>query len=138
MRSAVGALALAVFIGSAHAGDLGREDPSFFDGLLPKQLYRGPGALLSFPPSFAPHSLYPLTDDELRLRDRSYALIRPQQHRDLWNVLVASFGEAKFFPLDILRFDRRAYGDMLVSLPFRSETGRYSRLIDDINNDILL
>src|SRR5205807_7774437 len=95
-------------------------------------------AALSFPPAFILHSPFPLTDDELRLRDRSYALIRPQQHRDLWNTLLESYRESKLFPLDLLRFDGRAYGEMLIGLPYASEAGRYARLIDDVNNDIML
>ncbi len=131
-------LLLAFSSGLAAAGDLGRDDPSIFEGLLPRQLYVGPVAPLAFPSPAIPHSLYPLTDDEERLRNQSYALIRPPQHRDLWNLLVASFREAKVFPLGVLFFDRTAYADMLIGLPFRSEAGRYSRLIDDVKGDALL
>jgi hypothetical protein len=129
---------LAALFGTATAGDLGRYEPSFWDGLLPRQLYVGPVAPLAFPPAGIDHSLYPLTDDEERLRDQSYALIRPPQHRELWNLLVASFREAKLFPLDVLSFDRAAYANMLVGLPYRSEAGRYSRLIGDATGDTIL
>jgi len=139
-RNSIGAAALLLiaWLGSAVAGDLGRADPSIFEGILPKQFYLGPAAPLAFPPRFIPHSLYPLTDDEERLRNQSYALIRPPQHRDVWNLLVASNREAKILPLDILSFDRRAYGKMLVGLPYRSEAGRYSRLTDDVVSDVVL
>jgi hypothetical protein len=125
-------------IAPARAGDFGRPDPSIWERVLPRQLFAGPVAPLSLPPSIMPHSLYPLTDDELRLRDQSYMLISPPQHRDAWNVLVESFGQANLFPLDILRIDRRAYANMLIGFPYASEAGRYSRLIDDVGSDYLL
>lgn len=136
---AASALALAALaLSGAIAGDLGRADPNFWDGLLPKQLYTGPVAPLSFPPSGIPHSLYPLTDDEESLRDQAFSILQPPQHRDVWNTLVQSFAQATAFPLDILRFDRYAYANMLIGMPYASEAGRYSRLIDDVSSDYLL
>jgi len=136
---AVRALALcALASSSALAGDLGRADPNFWDGLLPKQLYLGPIAPLSFPPSDVTHSLYPLTDDEASLREQSFSILQPPQHREVWNTLIASFAQATAFPLDILRFDRYAYANMLIGMPYASATARYSRLIDDVGSDYLL
>jgi hypothetical protein len=138
-RGLAGALILcALTFGSAGAGDLGRADPNFWDGLLPKQLYLGPVAPLSFPPSGMPHSLYPLTDDEASLRDQAFSILQPPQHREVWNTLIKSFAQATVFPLDILRFDRYAYANMLIGMPYASEAGRYSRLIDDVGSDYLL
>jgi hypothetical protein len=131
-------LLCALALSSARAGDFGRPDPPIWDGILPKQLYVGPVAPLSMPAPNIPHSLYPLTDDELLLRDQSFALLAPPQTRDAWNVLVASFAQAQFFPLDILRLDPLAYGNMLVGMPYASEVGRYSRLIDDVSSDYML
>ncbi|MBV8754105.1 MAG: hypothetical protein JO328_14685 [Hyphomicrobiales bacterium] len=124
--------------GFAAAGDLGRADPNFWDGLFPKQLYLGPVAPLSFPPADMPHSLYPLTDDEASLREQSFSILQPPQHREVWKTLMASWVEATAFPLDILRADPYAYANMLVGMPFASEAGRYSRLIDDVGSDYLL
>jgi hypothetical protein len=132
------AFALCALALPAAAGDLGRADPNFWDGLLPKQLYAGPVAPLSFPPSGIPHSLYPLTDDEQSLRDQAFSLLQPPQHREVWNTLIKSFAQATAFPLDILRFDRYAYANMLIGMPYASEAGRYSRLIDDVGSDYLL
>ena len=138
-RGLAGALILcALTFGSAVAGDLGRADPNFWDGLLPKQLYLGPVAPLSFPPSGMPHSLYPLTDDEASLRDQAFSILQPPQHREVWNTLIKSFAQATVFPLDILRVDRYAYANMLIGMPYASEAGRYSRLIDDVGSDYLL
>ena len=143
LRSALGRLACALSLGAfalgpAAAGDFGRADPNFWDGLFPKQLYLGPVAPLSFPPALIPHSLYPLTDDEASLRDQAFTMLQPPQHREVWNTLVASFAQATAFPLDILRFDRYAYANMLIGMPYASEVGRYSRLIDDASSDYLL
>jgi hypothetical protein len=138
-RGVAGALILcALTAGSARAGDLGRADPNFWDELLPKQLYLGPVAPLSFPPSGMPHSLYPLTDDETSLREQSFSILQPPQHREVWKTLMASWVQATAFPLDILRADPYAYANVLIGMPFASEAGRYSRLIDDVGSDYLL
>src|SRR5690348_11308212 len=129
---------IALSLGAAGAGDLGRADPNFWDGLLPKQLYLGPVAPLSFPPSGMPHSLYPLTDDEASLREQSFSMLQPPQHREVWKTLMASWVQATVFPLDILRADPYAYANVLIGMPFASEAGRYSRLIDDVGSDYLL
>jgi hypothetical protein len=133
------ALALAALaLRAAGAGDLGRADPNFWDGLLPKQLYLGPVAPLSFPPSGMPHSLYPLTDAEASLREQSFSILQPPQHREVWKTLMDSWVQATAFPLDILRADPYAYANVLIGLPFASEEARYSRLIDDVSSDYLL
>jgi hypothetical protein len=138
-RGLAGALILcALALVSARAGDLGRADPNFWDGLLPKQLYVGPVAPLSFPPSGMYHSLYPLTDDETSLREQSFSMLQPPQHREVWKTLMASWVQATAFPLDILRADPYAYANVLIGMPFASEAGRYSRLIDDVGSDYLL
>jgi hypothetical protein len=135
------ACALILFVatpGFAADGDLGRADTNFWDGLLPKQLYLGPVAPLSFPPADMPHSLYPLTDDEASLREQSFSILQPPQHREVWKTLMASWVQATAFPLDILRADPYAYANVLIGMPFASEAGRYSRLIDDVGSDYLL
>ena len=138
-RRLAGALILcALTTAPALAGDLGRADPNFWDGLLPKQLYLGPVAPLSFPPSGIPHSFYPLTDDETSLREQSFSMLQPPQHREVWKTLMASWVQATAFPLDILRADPYAYANVLIGMPFASEAGRYSRLIDDVGSDYLL
>jgi hypothetical protein len=142
-RHALGRIACALSLcglalGSAMAGDFGRPDQNFWEGLLPKQLYLGPVAPMSFPPALIPHSLYPLTDNEASLRDEAFTMLQPPQHREVWNTLVASFAQATAFPLDILRFDRYAYANMLIGIPYASDAGRYSRLIDDASSDYLL
>lgn len=139
VRFAACALVLLILTpGFAAAGDLGRADPNFWDGLFPKQLYLGPVAPLSFPPADMPHSLYPLTDDEASLREQSFSILQPPQHREVWKTLMDSWVQATAFPLDILGADPYAYANMLIGMPFASEAGRYSRLIDDVGSDYLL
>ena len=69
--------------------------------------------------------------NQMPLREQAFSMLQPPQHREVWNVLVESFAQATAFPLDILRFDRYAYANMLIGMPYASDAGRYSRLIDD-------
>src|SRR5581483_1913086 len=66
----------------AQAGDFGRPSPSLLDGLIPKQFFKGP---------VFPQSTSPITDLEEELRDRSYALIHPNEPRGNWNLYIAGF-----------------------------------------------
>jgi hypothetical protein len=116
-------------IGSLRPGDFDRPMPSVLDGLLPKQLTLGPVTRIPGDP---------LTDAEEELRNRAYDLIRLPQRRDEWKVILASARVAKALPPSVLWFDRKAYGNMLVGLPFRSEAGRYARLRDDVASDMML
>jgi hypothetical protein len=116
-------------IGSLRPGDFDRPMPSVLDGLLPRQLTLGP--VTRIPGN-------PLTDAEEELRDRAYDLIRLPQRREEWKVILASARVAKALPPSVLWFDRKAYGSMLVGLAFRSEAGRYGRLLDDVASDMML
>lgn len=116
-------------IGSLRPGDFDRPMPSILDGLLPRQLTLGP--VTSIPSD-------PLTDAEEELRNRAYDLIRLPQRREEWKTVLASARVASALPPSLVSLDRTAYGTMLVGLPFRSETGRYSRLIDDVASDTAL
>jgi hypothetical protein len=116
-------------LGAFRNGDFDRPAPSIFDGLLPKQLILGPVTRIPGDP---------LTDAEEELRNRAYDLLRLPQRREQWKLILASARVAKALPPSILSVDRTAYGDMLVGLPFRSEAGRYSRLLDDVISDTML
>ena len=116
-------------IGSLRNGDFDRPAPGPFDGLLPKQLALGP--VIRVPGN-------PLTDAEEELRNRAYDLIRLPQRREKWKLILASARVAKALPWSIASIDPTAYGDMLVGMPFRSEVGRYSRLMDDVISDTML
>ncbi|HKS65538.1 MAG TPA: hypothetical protein VJT13_27785 [Xanthobacteraceae bacterium] len=124
-RAMAAAFALAL-PGLAHAGDFGRPSPSLLDGLIPKQFWKGP---------VTGQSSFPLTDLEEQLRDRSYALIRPNEPRGSWNLFIAGFQLAHLFPPDIARYDHTEYARMLLWTPSRSEASLYNRLIEDMAAD---
>jgi hypothetical protein len=108
-------------------GDFGRPKPSLFEGLIPKQFWKGP---------VEPQSAFPLTDLEVELRDRSYALIRPNEPRGKWNVYIAEFQLAHMFPPEFDEpYDYTEYGRMLLQTLARSEASSYNRLIEDMAAD---
>jgi hypothetical protein len=108
-------------------GDFGRPKPSLLDGLIPKQFWKGP---------VETQSAFPLTDLEEELRDRSYALIRPNEPRGKWNVYIAGFQLAHLFPPDFEDpYDYTEYGRMLLATLARSEASSYNRLIEDMAAD---
>ena len=85
----------------------------------------------------APVSLYPLTDDELLLRDYAYQLIEPSYDRQRWYSVLAEWGLTHTFRPEWWRCDPTAYAARLMNAYVRSETTRYSRLNGDIRNDVL-
>ena len=81
---------------------------------------------------------FPLTDLENELRDRSYALIRPNEPRGNWNLYIAGFQIAHLLPPSMTDYDHTEYARMLLSTPARSEVSSYNRLIDDMANEGML
>ncbi|HMK82033.1 MAG TPA: hypothetical protein VK438_20430 [Xanthobacteraceae bacterium] len=124
-RGLLTALAL-MLPGLALAGDLGRPSPSVFDGLIPKQFLKAP---------VFPQSTSPITDLEEELRDRSYAMIRPNEPRGDFNLYIAGFQIAHLLPPAFTYRDHTEYARMLLWTPSRSEASLYSRLIEDMQDD---
>ena len=112
--------------GLAQTGDFGRPKPSLLEGLIPRQFWQGP---------VTGYSWYPLTDLEQELRDRSYALIRPNEPRGNWNIYIAGFGIAHLLPPPMIYYDHTEYARMLLSTPARSEASSYNRVIEDTTAD---
>ena len=112
--------------GLAFGGDFGRPSPSLLDGLIPRQFWKGP---------VTGYSSFPITDLEEQLRDRSYALIRPNEPRGSWNIYIAGFQLAHLFPPAIAYYDHTEYARMLLWTPSRSEASLYYRLIEDMAAD---
>jgi len=112
--------------GHADAGDFGRPRPSLLEGLIPKQFWQGP---------VSGYSSFPLTDLEEQLRDRSYALIRPNEPRGNWNIYIAGFHIAHLLPPGMSYFDQTEYARMLLATPSRSEASLYNRLMQDLDAD---
>jgi hypothetical protein len=115
-----------VYPGLAHAGDFGRPKPSLFDNLIPRQFWKGP---------VTGQSSFPITDLEEQLRDRSYALIRPNEPRGKWNIYIASFQLAHLLPPTPIYEDHTEYARMLLLTPSRSEASFYYRLMEDMDAD---
>lgn len=110
----------------AQTGDFGRPKPSLLEGLIPQQFWKGP---------VTGYSVYPLTNLEEELRDRSYALIRPNEPRGKWNVYIAGFQIAHLVPPGMTYYDYTEYARMLLATPARSEASSYLRLIEDMAAD---
>jgi len=111
---------------SVQAGDFGRPKPSLLEGLIPQQFWKGP---------VTGYSGFPFTNLEEELRDRSYALIRPNEPRGKWNIYIAGFQIAGWLPPQYVYYDHTEYARMLLWTPARSEASSYSRLIDDMGED---
>jgi hypothetical protein len=131
MCAALLALLLAITVAalgpaSAADGDFGRPRPSFLDGLIPPQFWKGP---------VTGYSNYPLTEAENELRDRAYTLIRPSEPRVEFDVVIARFRFAQIFPPTAANFDHTAYGRNMLWMPGRSEASQYSQLMDDMASD---
>jgi len=127
LRAPAVCIAIALTLpGHADAGDFGRPRPSLLEGLIPKQFWQGP---------VSGYSSFPLTDLEEQLRDRSYALIRPNEPRGNWNIYIAGFHIAHLLPPGMTYFDTTEYARMLLWTLSRSEASLYNRLIEDMDAD---
>lgn len=84
----------------------------------------------------APVSLLPLTDDEQLLRDLAYPLIEPPYDRQRWYGVLAEYGLSNYFKPDWYYCDPTAYAARLMTDFVRSESTRYSRLYEDVRNDV--
>ena len=112
--------------GLAQAGDFGRPRPSLLEGLIPRQFWKAP---------VTGYSSFPFTDLEQQLRDRSYALIRPNEPRGNWNIYIAGFQIAHLLPPGMTYFDTTEYARMLLWTLSRSEASLYNRLMEDLDAD---
>jgi hypothetical protein len=84
-------------------------------------------------PAVNPPWNHQLTDEERRLRDYAYPLIEPPYDRNRWYSVVSEYGQSgRPWPYP----DRSAYASRLFQTAYRSQTARYSRLIEDIRNDV--
>lgn len=129
-RTACAAIALAIIaLSPAGAGDFGRPKPSLLDGFIPPQFWKGPVTGLS---------AFPLTDLENELRDRSYALIRPNEPRGNWSAYIAAMQIAHFFSKPENDDGHTDYARMLLLSDARSEASAYNRLIEDTTADGML
>ena len=124
-------LCLLILIGCSN-GDFGRVRPSLraddIHAWVGRDAARGIGA---------PISQFPLTDDEILLRDYAYQLIEPPYDRQRWYSVLGEWGLTHYFRPDWYSCDPTAYAARLMTAFVRSETARYSRINDDIRNDVV-
>jgi hypothetical protein len=124
-------LCLLIMIGCTN-GDFGRVRPSLVtDGIhawVGRDAARADGA---------PVSQFPLTDDEMLMRDYAYQLIQPAYDRNRWYSVLGEWGMTHYFKPEWYLCDPTAYAARLMNAIVRSETSRYSRLDDDVRNDVI-
>jgi hypothetical protein len=129
--SALALLATCIMLAGCAGGDFGRTREDFRNDDMHRWLgmeATGSVGLKS--------SQFQLTDGERQLRDQAYPLIEPPHSRPAWK---AVFGEYQVIASPWRQqvvFDRTAYGRALIDEPHRSDTSRYSQLIDDVRDDI--
>jgi hypothetical protein len=125
------ALCLLILIGCQN-GDFGRVRPSLVtDGIhawVGRDAARDVGA---------PVSLYPLTDDEILLRDYAYQLIEPPYDRQRWYSVLGEWGLTHYFRPEWYNCDPTVYAARLMNAYVRSEIARYARLDDDMRDDVV-
>ncbi len=122
----------ALLAGCALNGDFGRVRP----GLVTDDMHAWVGTEAARAHGIPP-STYPLTDDERALRDLAYPLIEPPYERNRWYSVLNEYGLNRTFQPDWYVYDVMAYGDRLLGRAYRSASGRYARLNDDIRNDVV-
>ncbi|WP_133121857.1 hypothetical protein [Pleomorphomonas carboxyditropha] len=154
-----GALALIMIAVAAcgrPTGDFGRAEPSFLhDTLLPAA-----GNLMASQARKEPVSAFPLTDDEIELRNRAWAFVRAPHVRDWWlDTLVegertrilpilkggdamspetAAMFPQVALPLVAPAYDRGRYHRHLLSDGRVSTETLWTRIIDDAGADTAL
>jgi len=75
-----------------------------------------------------------LTDEERRLRDLAYPLIDPPYDRNKWYSFLGELGlGSRTWPYP----DRNEYATRLFTQPYRSQTARYNKLMEDIRADVI-
>ncbi len=132
MLAVIATGAVVSLLGGCSGGDFGRvRDELVLDNIHD---WLGPTAALNSPGLF---SVYPLTDDERVLRDLAYPLIEPPYERQRWYGVLNEYGIGRIWHHDWSKFDVQAYLRDLSARSFRSESGRYARLNDDIRNDMV-
>jgi hypothetical protein len=82
-----------------------------------------------------PPSEFRLTDDELQLRDRAFALIEPPYNRQRFDSVWREYGFGRD-RRDELHFDRTGYLRKLHETYRRSEASAYAQIVTDARNDV--
>jgi len=123
--------ALALLFAGCHV-DFGRPRATIFSLNRPYWMGQEAASALGIPASF-----YPLTDDEILLRELAYGLINPPYTWDNWIVILGEYRRTWVLPYLNEVYDPAVYAGWLMAGPFRSATARYQQLIGDIRNDMV-
>lgn len=83
-----------------------------------------------------PSSAYPLSDQEVLMRDLAFNIIHPPYDRARWNQIVWDFALTGVAPPFEQAAARTFYPPWLITDWSTSSTSRYARLIDAIRNDV--
>jgi hypothetical protein len=125
------AIVLAFIIGACANDDFGRVKPGLvWDSIhdwIGRDAVRSEGL---------PVSVYPLTDEERRLRDLAYPLIEPPYDRNRWYSVINEYGIGRVFNSDWTYYNPTYYFTQLTWHWARSPASRYARLNGDIRNDV--
>jgi|SRR5579871_216670 hypothetical protein len=129
---ALAVLALLALCGCSSTGDLGRLNPAPVDDYIHAWVGEAAAARVG-----APVSAFNLTEDELTLRDLAFPLIEPPYDRQRWDQVVYEWGDKHSFQKELWNYNPTSYYIHLQNYLDRSTATRYSRIIDDIRNDIV-
>lgn len=134
MRNRI-ALAIPILAASAMLSgcgvntDFGRVRPSMYNDDV--HAWMGPATTREQGDPVWRHTL---TDEERRLRDLAYPLIDPPYDRNKWYSFLGELGlGSRTWPYP----DRTEYASKLFTQPYRSQTARYNKLMEDIRNDVV-
>jgi hypothetical protein len=129
LRTFAAVAILSLLPGCGLNGDLGRARPSQAQELLQDWIELGAARRSGDAPG-----QIQLTDDERVLRDLAYPLLEPPYERNQFYSVIAEIGfvtRRQQYP------NREAYSSHLFGTPYRSQTARYNKLIEDIRNDVV-
>jgi hypothetical protein len=117
---------------SYHTGDFGRRaDNVVTNGFLPK------AGIASAWMRGEPVSLYPLTDDEIELRDRAWRFLMPAHDKANLQMKLAELSYTRVLP-PIPHSGLNHYHLLLMAEDYRSVASRYQKIGSDIEADRLL
>lgn len=116
-------LAAFVLLAGCSNGDFGEVRPMLVRDDVHDWL--GPAAVAPNEPS-----RFEVTDDERRLRDLAFPLIEPPYDRQRFNSVTLEYGAN-----GAAGVTDASYANYLLGSNFRSPSGRYAQLNDDIRND---
>jgi hypothetical protein len=128
----IAALLCVALPGCSSIGDFGRLKPSLVSDDIHAWVGQEAAARAG-----APISAANLTDDERTLRDLAFPLIEPPYDRQRWNAVVYEYGLDRKFRRELWIDDPTLYYAHLQGAAVRSPAVRYSRLSDDIRDDIV-